>query len=49
VTARISTSLLVPVVVALFHLAYGAILGAIYGKLIDTDEARDQLAHHAHR
>jgi hypothetical protein len=27
-------------VVALFHLAYGAILGAIYGKLIDTDEAR---------
>ena len=38
-----------PVVVALFHLAYGAILGGIYGKLIDTDEARDHLAHHAHR
>ena len=41
--------LFAPVVVALFHLAYGAILGAIYGKLIDTDEARDHLAHHAHR
>jgi Family of unknown function (DUF6789) len=40
---------LAPVVVALFHLAYGAILGAIYGKLIDTDEAREHLAHHAHR
>ena len=38
-----------PVVIALFHLAYGAILGGIYGKLIDTDEARDHLAHHAHR
>jgi hypothetical protein len=38
-----------PVVVAAFHLAYGAILGAIYGKLIDTDEAREHLAHHAHR
>ena len=38
-----------PVVVALFHLAYGAILGAVYGKLIDTDEARDHLATHAHR
>jgi hypothetical protein len=37
-----------PVVVALFHLAYGAILGGIYGKLIDTDEARDHLSH-AHR
>ena len=36
-----------PVVVALFHLAYGAILGGIYGKLIDTDEAREHLAHHA--
>ena len=41
--------LLAPVVVALFHLAYGAILGAIYGKLIDTDEAREHIAHHAHR
>ena len=38
-----------PVVVALFHLAYGAILGAVYGKLVDTDEARDHLATHAHR
>ena len=38
-----------PVIVALFHLAYGAILGAIYGKLVDTDEARDRLAGHAHR
>jgi hypothetical protein len=38
-----------PMGVALFHLAYGAILGGIYGKLIDTDEARDHLAHHAHR
>lgn len=38
-----------PIVVALFHLAYGAILGAIYGKLVDTDEARDHLAGHAHR
>lgn len=38
-----------PVVVALFHLAYGAILGGVYGKLIDTDEARNHLAGHAHR
>jgi hypothetical protein len=38
-----------PVVVALFHLAYGAILGGIYGKLIDTDEAREHIAHHVHR
>jgi hypothetical protein len=37
-----------PVVVALFHLTYGAILGAIYGKLVDTDEARDHLAGHPH-
>ena len=41
--------LFAPVVVLLFHLAYGAILGGIYGKLIDTDEARDHLAHRAHR
>jgi len=34
-----------PVVVALFHLAYGAILGLVYGKLLDTDEAR-YAAHH---
>lgn len=38
-----------PFVVAFFHLAYGAILGAVYGKLIDTDEARDHLAGHQHR
>ena len=38
-----------PMVVALFHLAHGAILGAVYGKLIDTDEAREHLAHQAHR
>jgi len=38
-----------PLIVALFHLAHGAILGAVYGKLIDTDEARAHLAHHAHR
>ncbi len=38
-----------PVVVMLFHLAYGAILGGAYGKLIDTDEARDDLATHVHR
>jgi hypothetical protein len=34
-----------PVVVALFHLSYGAILGLVYGKLLDTDEAR-YVAHH---
>jgi hypothetical protein len=33
--------ILAPVVIAVFHLAYGAALGAIYGKLIDTDEARE--------
>jgi hypothetical protein len=38
-----------PAVVALFHLAHGAILGGIYGKLIDTDEAREYLAGHSHR
>ena len=32
---------LAPAVVALFHLSYGAILGGIYGKLLDTDEARE--------
>lgn len=37
-----------PVVVMLFHLAYGAILGGAYGKLIDTDEAREDFASHAH-
>ena len=34
-----------PVVVTLFHLSYGAILGLVYGKLLDTDEAR-YVAHH---
>jgi hypothetical protein len=37
---------LAPAVVALFHLSYGAILGGIYGKLLDTDEAR-QIARYA--
>jgi Family of unknown function (DUF6789) len=37
-----------PIVVALFHLSYGAILGAIYGKLIDTDEAREHELHLHH-
>jgi hypothetical protein len=41
--------LLAPVVVALFHLAYGAILGVVYGKLIDTDEARAHLTGHVPR
>jgi hypothetical protein len=35
-----------PLIVVLFHLAYGAILGGIYGKLIDTDESREHLAGH---
>ena len=38
-----------PLVVSAFHLAYGGILGGIYGKLIDTDEARNHMAGHAHR
>jgi hypothetical protein len=29
-----------PIVVVLFHLSYGAILGLVYAKLVDTDEAR---------
>ena len=33
--------------VTLFHIAYGAILGGVYGKLIDTDEARDHLTPRA--
>jgi hypothetical protein len=37
-----------PLVIALFHLSYGAILGAIYGKLIDTDEAREHELHLRH-
>jgi hypothetical protein len=35
-----------PVIVTLFHLAYGAVLGAIYGKLVDTEDAP---VGHAHR
>ena len=35
-----------PVVIVLFHLAYGAMLGAIYGKLIDTDEAHERHMRH---
>ena len=38
-----------PIIVVLFHLAYGAILGAIYGRLVDTEEARRHLAGHAPR
>jgi uncharacterized protein DUF6789 len=37
--------LFAPIVVALFHVAYGAILGLVYGKLLDTDEAH-YAAHH---
>jgi hypothetical protein len=37
-----------PLIVVLFHLAYGAILGGIYGKLIDTDEAREHDASREH-
>jgi len=40
--------LFAPLIVLLFHLAYGAILGGVYGKLVDTDEARDHLAGHMH-
>jgi hypothetical protein len=39
---------LAPLIVALFHFAYGGILGGIYGKLVDTDEARDYLEGHPH-
>jgi hypothetical protein len=38
---------MVPLVIALFHLFYGLLLGAIYGKLVDTDEAREHDVHHA--
>lgn len=34
-----------PMVVAFFHVGYGAILGLVYGKLVDTDEPR-YAAHH---
>ena len=38
-----------PAIVTLFHLAYGGILGAVYGKLVDTEEARRHLTGHAPR
>jgi Family of unknown function (DUF6789) len=34
-----------PIIVASFHVGYGAVLGLVYGKLLDTDEAR-YAAHH---
>ena len=34
-----------PGVVALFHVSYGAILGLVYGKLLDTDDARYAARH----
>jgi hypothetical protein len=39
---------MVPLAIAAFHLFYGVLLGAVYGKLVDTDEARahDIRAHH---
>jgi hypothetical protein len=40
--------LVAPIGVTLFHLAYGAILGGIYGKLLDTDEARYLTGHAPH-
>lgn len=36
-----------PVVIVLFHLVYGVLLGAIYDKLLDTEEAHTM--RHAHR
>ena len=39
---------MLPLVIALFHLLYGVLLGVIYGKLVDTDEAREHDAHHVH-
>jgi hypothetical protein len=39
---------MVPLVIALFHLFYGLLLGAIYGKLVDTDEAREHDVHVRH-
>lgn len=40
--------LFAPVVVTFFHLAYGAVLGVAYGKMIDTDEARGTIGHAQH-
>ena len=37
-----------PFVIVLIHLVYGATLGVIYGKLIDTDEAREHDMHVHH-
>jgi len=34
-----------PLVVAFFHVGYGAILGLVYGKLLDTDEAHYAANH----
>jgi hypothetical protein len=34
----IKLGIFAPILVTLFHLIYGAMLGAVYGKLIDTDE-----------
>lgn len=34
-----------PLIVVLFHLAYGAALGGIYGKLVDTEEADHRVGH----
>jgi ABC-type dipeptide/oligopeptide/nickel transport system permease subunit len=39
---------MVPLVIALFHLFYGLLLGVIYGKLVDTDEAREHDVHVRH-
>jgi hypothetical protein len=40
--------IMMPTVIALFHLLYGVLLGVVYGKLVDTDEARENDAHHVH-
>jgi hypothetical protein len=37
-----------PFVIAAFHLLYGATLGLIYGKLVDTDEAHEHEVGHLH-
>jgi hypothetical protein len=36
-------------VIAAFHLLYGATLGLIYGKLVDTDEAHEHEVGHLHQ
>lgn len=38
----------VPLVITAIHLLYGAMLGVIYGKLIDTDEAHEHDIHAHH-